>query len=455
MKFSYTKLESFNEQRKEQRKYLKFYLGALFYVIIFVLFNVVGTSRSLNEEYGSLRNGAGKGKTENFAVWTYPVSPPKDELDSDIDEKLYCSYSPCAPNSELLDFYPQPYILNLSEIISQGKNLDSFHNFVKHHVWYKILHGANFPHHVQSVAIIAIISAHPNACVRTLGEDRTDAVCTADVRRFAGYDPTNANSVPPFAVQFMDMGGSYGILDYTSRNENNKETNLGNEMQSLAGLQFLPYLTDLVDIKTGLSEFEGNLLMNAWWGDDSTFPPNENAHITMTSLHLDDSIWHTARDNLKFFQKYNVDTGPIGAADARTYSFLQSLGISTYHSSGFISMMSFISDQEQQMKKKKKGTEQNSVLIVDFDEDVFPGLIPPDILDRVTHVKTRVPFENSRAHFKQAFEVIAEVAKADVVICFDIQVAFLAMANGAKTILVGDVNAMEYSAHGNAHLCHR
>ena len=455
MKLSYSKLENYHKKVGQQKKYLKFYLGAIGYVLILVMVNIMGTSRALDEESAAAirSRGTGKDLLENFVVWTYPHPPPKEELDPANNEKLYCSYAPCAPINEDVNFYPEPYILNLREIINKGENLEAFHTFVKYNAWYKFLHGANFPHHVQSVAIISTISAYPNACVRTLGQDRANAVCAAGVKKYKEYDPTDANSVPPFAVQFMDMPEQYGILDYSSRSEDAKDSNLENEMQSLAGLQFLPYLTDLVDFKTGIPEFQGHLLMNGWYGGDIAFPPNNKATVTMTSVHFDDSILPTIENNLKFFEVYNANVGPIGAADTKTYDNLLSLGLSAYLSSGFVSMMSFADDEEDKKSKKKK--ERDSILIVDYYDDIFPGLIPQEILDRATRVKTRVPSDNSQAQFRRSFELMKVIAQARVVICFNAQTALLAMANGAQTILVGEIHEMESSAHGIAHLFHR
>ena len=456
MKLSYSKLENYHKKVGQQKKYLKFYLGAIGYVLILVMVNIMGTSRALDEESAAAirSRGTGKDLLENFVVWTYPHPPPKEELDPANNEKLYCSYAPCAPINEDVNFYPEPYILNLREIINKGENLEAFHTFVKYNAWYKFLHGANFPHHVQSVAILSIINAHQNACVRTLGQGTDTTVCTADAKRFKDYDPTDANSVPPFSVQFMDMTQRYGILDYTGLIDELQESDLENEMQSLSSLLFLPYLTDLVDIKRGLPQFEGNIIMNGWYGGSMAFPPGEKATVTMTSVHLDDSMIGTVKDNREFLDSYNSEVGPIGAADAFTNTNLLNLGVASYLSSTFTSMMSLEDDDEKEIAKKKR--DSTSIVIVDYHDDVHPGLIPDKILSKATIIHTRGSLmNNSSTRFKQTFELMKTIASAEVVICFKIQTAFLAMANGAKVILVGEVHDMDSAAHGNAHLFYR
>jgi hypothetical protein len=450
MQFSYTKFENYQQEVSRQKKYLKFYLGAIGYVIIFAMFNVMGTSRSLDDSPGSaVRGRGGNGPLENFVVWTYPDPPPKDELNPELNERLYCSFAPCAPQNEDINFYPEPYFLNLLELTSMNKYLKSFNIFVKKHYWYKLLHGANFPHHVQSVAIISLLSAYPNACVRSLGQDISESVCASDFKKYKSYDPTDVNSVPPFAVQFRDLPERYGILDYSSQFEEIKNANLENQMQSLSSLQFMPYLTDLVDINSGIPDFEGNLLMNGWYGGNIAFPPPERASVTMTSVHFESSMLPTLRDNIDFFRVYNAKVGPVGATDATTNAYLRDHGIETYHSSGFLSMMTVSRDEGR--KKKKK-----NVVIVDYSVDLFPGLIPDEILDDATHVKTRVPSGgDSMAQFRRSYEVLNTIATADVVICFNVETAFLATANSVVTILVGNIYEMESTAHGNAHLFHR
>lgn len=467
MKFCYHKLENYNKEVTRQRRYFKYCLGIFGYVILFITYNATIRSKKavgndinnhdMDPVAASIANrGTGKGVLEYFTVWTYPVPPPREEVDETLfDEKLYCSYAPCAPIDEDQNFYHEPYVLNLRQMIGKSKQKSkAFEEFVAHHSWYKFLHGANFPHHVQSVAIISIINAHQNACVRTLGQGTDTTVCTADAKRFKHYDPTDANSVPPFAVQFMDMTQRYGILDYTGLIDELQESDLENEMQSLSSLLFLPYLTDLVDIKRGLPQFEGNIIMNGWYGGSMAYPPGEKATVTMTSVHLDNSMIDTVRDNREFLDSYNSEVGPIGAADTFTNTNLLNLGVASYLSSTFTSMMSLEDYDEKKIAKKKR--DSTSIVIVDYHDDVHPGLIPDKILSKATIIHSRGSLmNNSSTRFKQTFELMKTIASAKVVICFKIQTAFLAMANGAKVILVGDIHDMDSATHGNAHLFNR
>jgi len=447
MKFNYEKLERYNRHVSQHRKYIKL-LGGIFgyIVLLFVFDSLSGPSKANLVRSNNSDIKVDAVPMEAFAVWTYPFPPPKDELDKSKNERLYCSYSPCAPVKEETDYYPEPYILNLGNFVHVSKKFDTF---IQYHAWYKFLHGAHFPHHVQSVAILSIIKTHPGACVRTLGQDKDHTVCTGDFKTFKDYDPTDANSIPPFAVQYMDMPDRYGILDYQSHMEERKTASLEDEMQSLASLQFLPYLTDLVDSTYGIPKFKGHLIMNAWYGADIAFPPNEKATVTMTSMHIDDGMKAVVENNIDFFRNYNSNVGAIGATDAPTLNYLRKVGLSAYFSSSFTSMMDLSDNRSEETK------ERTSILVVDYDDDIQQGLVPEDIMARATHINTIVVSSDSHTRFKQSFELTKQIAEAKTVICFKIQTAFLAMANGANTILVGDISKMDTQTHGNGHMFQR
>jgi len=444
MIMTYSAIEIYNKKVKEQRKYLKFYFGALGYVLILCLINLFSSSRVI--EFG-LRSISSKNEfPELFAIWTYPVRPPVDALA--MSEKLFCSYSPCAPLQEKIDFYPNPFLLNLKEYSGVSEKIDTF---VKHHTWYKFVHGVHFPHHVQSVAIISIIKTNPNACVRTLGGDRMRLVCSRDAGKFDEYDPTDANAVPPFAVQYMNEGNpKYGILDYTGHvSDLKKDANLEDEMLSLSSLQFLPYLTDFVDTNYGMPAYEGHYLIHGWYGTVA-FPPNDKATVTMTSMHIDEDMKPGIEKNLEYFQKYTTQVGAIGAIDHPTLTYLvHDLGLPAYFSGTLTSTLVITDEMDREEKKQ--------IIIVDYEEYKTPGLIPESVLNRSTHIRTSVKWDemDSQQRFKQAYNLMRIVAGAKVVICFKVQTAFLAMANGASVILIGDLENMDSQFVGNGYLFHR
>ena len=167
MNFNYTSLKNYNQDVGRSRLYCKFYLGVLVYLIVLYASGIISPA----DTFHKLRSSSSTGPIQYFAVWSYPFPPPKVELDD--EERLYCSYSPCAPTNEDLNFYKAPYIINLRQLVSP-KVSRPFDEFIQHHMWWKFVHGNNFPHHVQSVAILSLLMTRRRACVRTLGRDRSE-----------------------------------------------------------------------------------------------------------------------------------------------------------------------------------------------------------------------------------------------------------------------------------------
>ncbi len=397
---------------------------------------------SPSEAFYNFRAAYSFEKVEYFAVWTYPHPPPRVELDP--EEKLYCSYAPCAPNKDELDFYREPFVINLRQFITSPKVSKSFDQFIQHHMWYKFVHGENFPHHVQSIASLSILMTNSQACVRTLGQDRSTTVCAVDIQNYKYYDPTNVNSVPPFSVQYMDMPTHYGVVDFHS------ET-LEDEMQSLSSLQFMPYLTNIVDTRMDFPQVHGkfHLFMNGRFGEGMPFPTSlgDDTFVTMLSMHIEEEF-HPIMDNrLETFEKYN-DFGAIGAMDSDSLAYLQSKGLDAYLSSSFTSMMNVY----RRGRGSNKGG-KHKILLVDCQKDA--GL-PKQLMKLAEWIDTSCSADmETQFRMKKAFELTKTIAKARVVITFKLQSAMIAMAHGVPVILVGDEWQMDAETQGNAWMFHR
>lgn len=444
MKINYTKLTAYNDNVKKQRRFLKFCLGIMMYII------VIGSFSSLSFSENKKKNAENPYKAKSgtnqipelFAIWTYPTPPPLDDLSP--EEKLICSYSPCVPLHQKIDFYPDPFMLNLSHFLGLSSNFDEF---IQHHVWYKFLHGDHFPHHVQSVTMISILKSKYNVCVRILGNAKHDLVCSKDVKLYQNYNPTDATAVPPFSIHYKELPEKYGILEYNSHVLQQGYANVEDEMASLASLQYLPYLTDLIDTQYGVPTFEGMYFMNGWHGKDAAFPPHSKAKVVMTSMHVDDNTKHLVKEHVEYFKIYNRDNGPVGSVDGLTDQVFRENDIESYFSSVLTMTLNF---PEPKVR--------NQVIIVDWDEGAkYDNKIPQDILDRAHYVRTKLDKEelDSQSRFKYAYDVMRAIAQAKVVICFNAQTAYLAMANGASVILVGDLHSLDGRLHGSAHMFHR
>ena len=124
----------------------------------------------------------------------------------------------------------------------------------------------------------------------------------------------------------------YGLLSYDT-------FNIGDEIQSLAAMRFLPNIDTLFDRdninKTKLNT-DTKLIINGWYTHSpENWPPNSNnLHPLLISMYieqfLDDKITQsfTSKESLSFLKKW----GPVGARDLTTLDFLQANNIDAYFS---------------------------------------------------------------------------------------------------------------------------
>lgn len=124
----------------------------------------------------------------------------------------------------------------------------------------------------------------------------------------------------------------YGLL-VTSPVGSDK--NIGDYMQSLAAMQFLPSIDAFVE-KENICAFRTNdttkIIMNAWyiWHPEN-WPPKENKLVPLlTSVHIMPSMLYKMLENggKEYFIKY----GPVGCRDTNTAKILNANGIEAYFS---------------------------------------------------------------------------------------------------------------------------
>jgi hypothetical protein len=102
-----------------------------------------------------------------------------------------------------------------------------------------------------------------------------------------------------------------------------KTENLGDDMQTLAALQYAPDAKFVRRDKIGSERRKLAVIMNAWWMEGSDFPPKDNIVPLPISMH----IWNHKMD-IEWFRKHQ----PIGCRDLYTQEYLKLNGIETYFS---------------------------------------------------------------------------------------------------------------------------
>lgn len=119
----------------------------------------------------------------------------------------------------------------------------------------------------------------------------------------------------------------FGLIKYNS-------VNIGDEIQSIAAMRFLPQIDEMF-FRERLSKYKPSkptkLIMNAWWmWNPKYFLPSSNIKPLLISMHIRPSI----RKN--FLNKKNKDfllkNGPVGCRDKNTEKFLLENNIPAYYS---------------------------------------------------------------------------------------------------------------------------
>ncbi len=376
-----------------------------------------------------------------YALWTYAIKPTAS-IEIHDDEVILCAYESCR-NFALATKRPFRSF-NLAEVLSLANGLSieqatKFQHFLEDQHWYKIHQNHAFSHHVQSVSFLSLIAIertrHRNCCIRPLGYNTS--FCGKDIYPRSAYDPTSddpSRNVPPYRIDGLDFNKTrFGVLSYNQRVALTEVGNSGDELQTFPGLQFLPYVTDLVDRDFGLPDSRAeHLFANAWWSYPSLFPPPSNMTAVFFSVHFSGEFKSSVvSQNMKYFLQYVSQVGPIGARDSPTQTFLDSLKLPTYQSSCFTQMLRPNGNKFNQTKHNRE-----LIMLV----DVEPDLLPSAVVKRCQVFKAEVDISEKFQHYgrvnhaQRLFSLYSNEAK--VVITSRIHSALPASVNGVPVIFV-------------------
>jgi hypothetical protein len=117
--------------------------------------------------------------------------------------------------------------------------------------------------------------------------------------------------------------------------------NMGDEIQTLASAQWLPFIDvildrELLDSKYLAKYADQNIIafLNSWYGNPSMqWPPSKSIKPLMLAMHFQTSI----QDTILKSKDYMIEKGPIGARDEATFRFLKDKGIDSF-TSGCLTM---------------------------------------------------------------------------------------------------------------------
>lgn len=356
-------------------------------LVLFCCRTLIGTARFTRKELIVIPWTAfrlDRKATIEYRVWTYPVKPPELLIQSTNREAVYlCAYKSC--RDALIELDNKIESINLGELTKSVTLPPSYRRFVRDQYWFKVLHGLNFPHHVQLLAIWSILAACDGCCVSTISFSKS--LCSYDLEvseKISTYDPTKTQNLSSAYEQLIPLKNlsfpvKYGILDFDRRvTRLSGKANSGDEIQTFAGLQFLPYLSDYVDRENGLPTSDVNMFCNAWWGTKVAFPGHTNANLTFTSVHMSAGFLSVAERNKEYFQDYASKVGPIGARDFPTLHFLRKISIPAYFSNCMTQMIQTYNEE---------GAPKSDIVVVDTD----PSVLPKYIRDTAIYFGANVP----------------------------------------------------------------
>eukprot|EP00529_Nitzschia_sp_RCC80_P015108 CAMPEP_0113498378 /NCGR_PEP_ID=MMETSP0014_2-20120614/31138_1 /TAXON_ID=2857 /ORGANISM="Nitzschia sp." /LENGTH=713 /DNA_ID=CAMNT_0000392393 /DNA_START=449 /DNA_END=2590 /DNA_ORIENTATION=- /assembly_acc=CAM_ASM_000159 len=223
------------------------------------------------------------------------------------------------------------------------------YNFVMNHTIQKVYRGLLYLDHIQSITIISLLcsagnNGHVTTTVRSWGDSKAwhyddlslifplDSYNPNNLGNHSVHEPAQivATSKPPHDL----YGGKLQFATHTYGMAGNS----GDEIQSLAHIQFLPYINGKDSFYRRDADMRnkgamGNLIMNAWYGRVWKWPPSHpELYPTLTSMHWEHPATERANssDSIEFFRNYTKTVGPVGARDTATLKFFQSLNIPTY-----------------------------------------------------------------------------------------------------------------------------
>lgn len=253
----------------------------------------------------------------------------------------------------------------------------------------------------------------------------------------------------------------YGILSYDHSAAITRLSNTGDEIQALAGLQFLPYNDVFLDRNTwkilpksstctySASEdddvhnrvliVQGNncsivskpksvtAFLNAWYGRSRQhWPPPPEINPLMFAMYMGSLMQEVAntREGIEYFNKHK----PIGSRDTATLDYFNNMNIKSYLS-GCATLLLH--------KYPDKSKERTKVYSVDVKREALEKVVPARILRgtlfRTHHQADKQRFNRSE-RYERAFRMVDMYSEAKLVMTSRIHVALPCVAMGIPVV---------------------
>mmetsp|Transcript_15923 Transcript_15923/g.24035 ORF Transcript_15923/g.24035 Transcript_15923/m.24035 type:complete len:887 (-) Transcript_15923:1562-4222(-) len=305
---------------------------------------------------------SGSGTHSHFIVWMYPFPPPNIEIKDDWevpsgDQILICPYKTAC--------YGKGSTINLAALTK-----DTLYNsYILDHPYQKFRHMKEFCHHIQVIAMISLLLKNDGVCVQTLGGDNW--FCSAE--SFSDYNPYDNGgqswsastessgesdlSISKFPYQLLSHKGSSQVLslapdmtreEFATYGPWNVSTdvrlggryNSGEDIQSLAGVGWYPFLSSVRIKDDPLNNYSGYYIANSLQqSPPMKMPYSEEAKERRSLMEKLDivSMFFGGADmiqrNEKFLREYTNEVYPFGCRSTLTCATLKAHKIRSYFSS--------------------------------------------------------------------------------------------------------------------------
>lgn len=229
--------------------------------------------------------------------------------------------------------------------------------------------------------------------------------------------------------------GPFGVVTVT------KSNNIGDDIQSLAALAFLPKESILID-REEVGQFTHEkvvkTILNGWFLDTRSYlnkkyisaekkswPPSRSIDPLFISIHFKRGFLKTvlSKANIRYLKK----NGPIGARDLFTLEALQSHGVPSYFS-GCLTLT-----LENDAKEK-----DNVIYAVDLDEESLYYLREHShtTVISMTHNIPPERFTDSMWRFNLAKEILEKYKRAKCVVTTRFHAALPCIAYGTPVLVI-------------------
>ena len=223
----------------------------------------------------------------------------------------------------------------------------------------------------------------------------------------------------------------FGTFSYAMRVKKRQVGNLGDEIQSISGMQFLPFVDNFLerDQMSLLTEREPvTAFFNAWYGDlDADWPPPSNIQPIMTSIHVQTEIEEIWSKTLSV--DYLKQHEPIGCRDKSTMEFMQKLNVEAYFS-GCMTLM---------LKNPSITKRTNEIYLVDVKRE-YKSLFPDGIskhFSSLTHLTyAKEEYSDTLKQFSASYLLLEHYASAKLVVTQRIHCALPCVAMGIPVIFI-------------------